>query len=72
MTIRDVKAIYIMPMEADERVPVYQQNIIVRTVRGEEFEIVLQAPKKQNLKLRKKRSYWREPLIYIPEEDIPY
>ena len=56
MTIRDVKAIYIMPMEADESVPVYQQNITVQTERGEEFEIVLQAPKKQNLKLRKKRS----------------
>ena len=72
MTIRDVKTIHIMPMEADESVPVYQQNIIVRTVRGEEFDIVLQAPKKQNLKLRKKRSYWREPLIYISAEDIPF
>ena len=72
MTIRDVKTIHIMPMEADETVPVYQQNITVRTVRGEEFEIVLQAPKKQNLKFRKKRSFWREPLIYIPAEDIPF
>ena len=72
MTIRDVKAIYIMPMEADETVPVYQQNVIVRTEQGEEVEIVLQAPNKQNLKLRKKRSYWREPLIYISAEDIPF
>ncbi len=53
MTIRDVKAIYIMPMEADERVPVYQQTITVQTVQGEEFKILLQAPKKQNLKFRK-------------------
>ncbi len=73
MTIRDVKAIWIMPMEADERVPVYQQNITVRTAQGEEFEIVLQAPKKRNLAFRKPpKSKWREPLIYIPEEDIPY
>jgi hypothetical protein len=71
--IKEVKSILILPMQSDERIPVYQQIITVRTAQGETFELLLQAPKKRNLAFRKPpKSNWLEPLIYIPDEDIPY
>jgi hypothetical protein len=71
--IKDVKSILILPMQSDERMPVYQQIISIRTAKDETFELLLQAPKKRNLAFRKPpKSHWREPLIYIPDEDIPY
>jgi hypothetical protein len=71
--IKDVKSILILPMQSDDRMPVYQQIITVRTAQDETFELLLQAPKKRNLTFRKPpKSNWLEPLIYIPDEDIPY
>ncbi len=71
--IKDVKSILILPMQSDDRIPVYQQIITVRTVQNETFEFLLQAPKKRNLAFRKPpKSNWLEPLIYIPDEDLPY
>jgi hypothetical protein len=71
--IKDVEAIWVKPMQSDDSVPLYQRIISVRTTKGEEFEILLQAPKKQNLKFRKQpKSDWLDPLIYIPDEDLPY
>jgi hypothetical protein len=71
--IANVEEITLSPMQSDDSVPVYQQSITVRTAKGETFEILLQAPKKQNLKFRKApKSDWLDPLIYIPDEDPPY
>jgi hypothetical protein len=43
-------------MQSNETVPVYQRGISVRTAEDETFELLLQAPKKQNSSFGKNQS----------------
>jgi hypothetical protein len=68
--IKDVESITDESVQSDPPERVYQRTITVRTARGETFALLLQAPKKQNLKFRKKpQSDWRTPVIYVPDND---
>ncbi len=66
--MKDVESITDESTQSDLPDAVYQRSITVRTAQGETFELLLQAPKKQNLKFRKKpKSDWRTPVIYVPD-----
>jgi hypothetical protein len=51
--IPDVEEITLEPARRDQKEPGYHLWLSVRTSRGETFDLLLHAPKKQNLKFRK-------------------